>query len=85
MNRCWYVPIVARWEFDYSVDGWSNDMKMELRHEAGELKGTWVGPNPHLDSPLFALQATARTYVILRLQHTSMGTYHRVLAFICSH
>ncbi|CAM9353688.1 unnamed protein product [Discosporangium mesarthrocarpum] len=74
--------IEATWEFDRSLDGWGQaspaEMDAEVQWGAGMMRGTVLGPDVHIDSPRFRLDADDRHHVVVRMRSFGAATVGRL-------
>lgn len=72
------------WDFNEGVkDGWGNatseELGMQTRIEHGELRGSIVQWNPHIDSPLMFIATSNRHYVVMRMMYYGSATKGNLL------
>ena len=84
-NRSFGYEVDVYWEFNVpgSLEGWGNataeQMQMELTVINGEMRGSIVGDNPKVDSPLLFIGVTDRHYTIIRMMYYGESYNARLL------
>ena len=72
-QSCYVRDLVWNFSSGTDIQGWADcsaaEMQVEATFKSGELKGIVTGRQPALVSPLFSIEVTNRSYVIIRMAY----------------